>query len=294
MKRGIYIVANDRVMENAITLVNSIRQYNSDIPIILIPFNDEYYQVAEQLGNLHQVEIFPDLEFLDQFTQKIGNIFDRDFLKLPNKMRKLAAWFGPLDEFLYIDTDIVVFEDMAVNLDQLKTVDFFCCDFHYSGEKLRNIFAPYVLEHQIFTETELEDVFNSGFWGSKKGVITLDQMYETLKECAQHKEYFDFTEGVTDQPVLNYLVLKNMPKRNNLVKTPEGAPGNWGGSSHFKEIDHVLYDNNKRLKYIHWAGTPIKPGGSYWNIWEYYRYLHEDTSPLQRKLQRLIPFMTRT
>ncbi len=294
MKRGIYIVANDAVMENAIALVNSIRCYNPKIPVILIPFNDEYYQVAEQLGNLHQVQVFPDLEFLDQFTQKIGDIFDRDFLKLPNKMRKLAAWFGPLDEFLYIDTDIVVFEDMATNLDQLKAVDFFCCDFHFSGEKLRNIFAPYVLEHQIFTETELEDVFNSGFWGSKKGVITLEQMYETLKECAQHKEYFDFTEGVTDQPVMNYLVLKNMPKRSNLVKVPEGAPGNWGGSSHFKEIDHVLYDNGKRLKYIHWAGTPIKPGGSYWNIWEYYRYLHEDTSPLQRKLQRLMPFMTRT
>jgi hypothetical protein len=291
MNHGIYIVANDRVMENAIALVNSIRCYNTNVPIILIPFNDEYYQVAEQLGTLHQVQVFPDLEFIDTFTQKVGEIFDRDFLKLPNKMRKLVAWFGPLDEFLYIDTDIVVFEDIAANLDQLQTVDFFCCDFHFSGEKLRNIFSSYVLEQQIFTKTELEDVFNSGFWGSKKEIITLNQMYKTLKECAQHKQYFDFTQGVTDQPVLNYLVLKNIPRRHNLVKVPGGAPGNWGGSPHFKEIDHVLYDNGKRLKYIHWAGTPIKPGGSYWNIWEYYRYLHENTSPWQRKIQRLIPFL---
>ena len=293
MKRGIYIVANDRVIENAIALLNSIRCYNLDIPVMLIPFNDEYYQVAEILGTLHQVQVFPDLELIDQFTQTVGEIFDRDFLKLPNKMRKLAAWFGPFEQFLYIDTDIIVFEDIAANLDQLETVDFFCCDFHFSGEKLRNIFSPVVLEQQIFTETELEDVFNSGFWGANKDAITPEKLYATLKECAQHRDYFDFTEGVTDQPVVNYLVLKNIPKRMNLVKVPEGAPGNWGGSSHFKEIDHILYDKGKRLQYIHWAGTPIQPGGAYWKIWEYYRYLHEGTPAWQRKLRRFMPFAAR-
>ncbi len=293
MKRGIYIVANDRVTENAIALLNSIRCYNQDIPVLLIPFNDEYDQVAETLSSLHQVQVFPDLELIDSLTEKVGEIFDRDFLKLPNKMRKLAAWFGPLDEFLYIDTDIIVFEDIAANLDQLQTVDFFCCDFHFSGEKLRNIFSPYVLEQKIFTEIELQDVFNSGFWASKKSAMSFDKLYETLKECAQHREYFDFTQGVTDQPILNYLVLKNIPKRGNLVKILEGAPGNWGGSSHFKEIDHVLYDHGKRLQYIHWAGTPMKPGGSYWQIWEYYRYLHEGTPAWQRKLRRFMPFTAR-
>ena len=27
-------------------------------------------------------------------------------------MRKLVSWFGPLEEFIYIDTDIIVFEDI--------------------------------------------------------------------------------------------------------------------------------------------------------------------------------------
>lgn len=292
MHRGIYIVANNRVMENAIALLNSIRCYNSEVPIYLVPFNDDYQEIAETLGKLHQVQVFPDLDFLEQLTQKIGEIFDRDFLKLPNKMRKLAVWFGPLDEFLYIDTDIIVFEDIVANLDYLKQWDFFCCDYHFAGEKLKNIFSPFVRENNIFSEEQLQDVFNSGFWASRKGVFSLEQLYDVLRDCSQHREYFDFSHGVTDQPILNYIVLTQISKRGNLVKPPENAPGSWGGSKHFKEKDHILYDHGKRLKYLHWAGTPLK-GGSYWNIWEYYRYLHEGKPAWQRKLTRLLPFLSR-
>ncbi|MEC4815610.1 MAG: methionine synthase [Scytonema sp. PMC 1069.18] len=287
MNRGIYIVANERVRENAITLLNSIRLYDPDVPIFLIPFNDDYQNLANTLYDLHNVEVFPDLEFVDAFTKRIGEIFPKDFLALPNKMRKLVVWFGPLDEFIYIDTDIVVFEKIADNLDKLSEVDFFGCDYHHKSEGLRNIFSTFVKEQQIFSEEQLQDVFNSGFWASRKGVITEQQMEDTLRECATHKEYFDFSQGVTDQPILNYLVLKHIAKRCNLVRLPGGEPGSWAGSRHFQEKDYVLYDQGKRLKYLHWAGTAMKPGSPYWKLWEHYRYLHEDRKiPLLQRLFR--------
>lgn len=93
MSRGIYIVANDRVMDNAIALLNSIRFYDPEVPVYLIPFNENYHKVAEKLSTLHNVQLFPNLELIEQFTNRIGEIFDRDFLALPNKMRKLVAWF---------------------------------------------------------------------------------------------------------------------------------------------------------------------------------------------------------
>ena len=284
MNRGIYIVANDRVLDNTIALLNSIRLYDSEVPVFLIPFNEEYQNTFTTLQRLHNVQLFPNLEFIEKFTEKIGTIFDRDFLALPNKMRKLAVWFGPLDEFLYIDTDIIVFEKIADTLNRLAEVDFFCCDYHYSGERLRNIFSPFVQEQGLFTEAELQDVFNSGFWASKKGAITEEKMYAGLQECAAHREYFDFTQGVTDQPVLNYLVLKFIAKRGNLVKPPERAPGSWAGSKHFEETDFILYDKGRRLKYLHWAGTPMRPGGPYRKLWEHYRYLHEAHLPWLQKL----------
>lgn len=286
MSRGIYIVANDKVMESAIALLNSIRLYNSQVPIFLIPFDENYQLVTDALSSRHGVQLFPNLEFVEQFTKQIGEIFDRNFLALPNKMRKLAAWFGPLDEFLYIDTDIIVFEDIAANLDKLSEVDFFCCDYHYLSEQLRNVFSPLVKQQQIFTDSQLQDVFNSGFWASRKGTITEAQMSEILRECAQHREYFDFTQNVTDQPILNYIVLKLIPRRCNLVKASESEPGSWAGSQHFQEIDCVLYDKGKRLKYLHWAGIPIKSGSPYWKLWQHYRYLNEEKPNLLQKIFR--------
>lgn len=286
MQRGIYIVANDKVLDNSITLLNSIRFYDPDVEVYLIPFNDNYQKVAETLAALHNVKIFPDLELINKFTQRISEIFDRDFLALPNKMRKLVVWFGPLDEFIYIDTDIVVFEKIADNLDQLATVDFFCCDYHHANDKLRNIFSPLVQEQQIFTDTQLADVFNSGFWASRKGVITEEQMDFTLQECAAHREYFDFTEGVTDQPILNYLILKLINKRGNLVKIPGGGPGSWAGSRNFQQKDYVLYDKGQKLKYLHWAGIKIKVGCQYGELWEHYRYLHKGNLAFIPKLKR--------
>ncbi|HLO84158.1 MAG TPA: hypothetical protein VK203_03965 [Nostocaceae cyanobacterium] len=293
MQRGIYIVANDRVLDNAIALLNSIRFYDPDIDIYLIPFNDDYHRVADKLATLHNVKLFPDLELIEKLTDSISEIFDRDFLALPNKMRKLVVWFGPLDEFIYIDTDIVVFEKIADNLDKLAEVDFFCCDYHHAKDKLRNIFSPLVKEQQIFSDAQLEDVFNSGFWASRKGIITEEQMKATLRECAAHREYFDFSEGVTDQPILNYLVLKLINKRGNLVKIPGGGPGSWGGSRNFQQKDYVLYDKGKKLKYLHWAGIKIKVGCPYWKLWEHYRYLHQGKLAFVPKLtRRLLSFVS--
>jgi hypothetical protein len=274
--QGIYIVANDKVTENAIALLNSIRCYDQEVLIYLIPFNENYQQVFNIIKEKHQVKLFPDLEFVDKFTEKIATIFDRDFLALPNKMRKLVQWFGPLDEFLYIDTDILVFEKISETLNYLHEYEFINCDYHFKGRGLTDIFSNVIKEKNIFTDEQLQDVFNSGFWGSKKSVFTEEKLYQLLKECAENREYFDFSSQTTDQPILNYLILKSTTKRLNLVKIAENEPGSWAGSPHFQEQDHILYDKGKKLKYLHWAGIKINENSPYRELWEYYRYLGEE------------------
>jgi hypothetical protein len=285
--KGIYIVANDKVIDNAIALLNSIRLSDPDIPVFMIPFNDRYEQVASVLQAKHQVKLFPDLDFVEKFTNKIAEIFDRDFLALPHKMRKFVQWFGPLNEFLYIDTDIIVFEKISNILKYLNNYEFINCDYHFKSKKLRDIFSQVIQEKSIFTEQQLQDVFNSGFWGSRKGIFSEEQLYKLLDECSQHKEYFDFSQKTTDQPILNYIILKSTTKRLNLVKISENEAGSWAGSKHFQQQNHLLYDGNKPLKYIHWAGVSMKPGGPYRELWEYYRYLGEEKPRLQPRTKSL-------
>jgi hypothetical protein len=233
----------------------------------------------EVLQQKHGVQLFPDLDFVEKLTQKVAEIFPPDFLALPNKMRKLALWFGPLDEFLYLDTDIIVFQKIANILDYLADYEFVCCDYHYKNRKLADIFSNLVRENRIFSEGQLQDVFNSGFWASKKKIFSKEKLYKLLAECAQHREYFDFSSQTTDQPILNYLILKSTQNRLNLVKLPDKEPGSWAGSQHFQEKDHILYDGEKPLRYLHWAGTPMVTGGAYREVWEYYRYLGETKPP---------------
>jgi hypothetical protein len=284
--RGVYIVANDRVGENAIALMSSLRLNDPDIPVYLIPFNDDYHTVANRLAELYNVKLFPDLTFLNALTQKIGEIFPRDFLALPNKMRKLAAWFGPLDEFLYIDTDILFFTPVADTLAYLDQADFIWCDYHFKGG-LEDVFSQTVVDQKLFSPEALEDVFNSGLWGSKKSALSLETLYDLLGECAAHREYFDFSNGTTDQPIMNYLVLKAIDRRLNIVKAraknPAGSePGSWGGTPHFERRGDVLFDGDRPLRYLHWAGTPMRAGGPYRDLWEYYRYRNDPQAKAEK------------
>ena len=280
MSRGIYITANNRATDQAIALLNSIRLYDRHTPIILIPYDDDYQEVAIILKEKYNVKVYQDLEFIERLSQRLYDIFGKNFFARPNQFRKQACWYGEFDEFLYIDTDIVVFEKIIDNLDYLKQYDFLCCDYQHKAG-ISNVFTSKVIEEGIFTETDLEDIFNGGFWASKKNLISEQQLYETFAECAAHPEYFDFSQKTSDQPIINYMTLTRIKQRFNLVRKEGKGPGNWGGSQHFQRQGNILIDTNvnKPLQYLHWAGIRIQSGCPYWDIWKHYRYLNEPNIP---------------
>lgn len=275
MSRGIYIIANDKVIEQALALLNSIRLHDPDIPIVMIPYDDQYQAVAKLLAESYGVKMYEDLPFIEHLSNQLHQTFGKEFFARPNQFRKQACWFGSFDEFIYIDTDIVVFEKISNNFNYLNNYDFICCDYQYSGG-IQNVFTDKIIENNIFSLTEVQDVFNGGFWGSKKHLISEKILYETFFECAAHPEYFDFSQKTSDQPIINYMILKHIPRRFNIVRRPDGAPGNWAGSKHFKTQGNQLIDPNvnQPLQYLHWAGIRIEPGCPYWDIWKYYRYLN--------------------
>jgi hypothetical protein len=274
MNRGIYIMANDRVTDHAIACLNSIRAHDPDIPIMLIPYNDEYQQLGELLQRDYGVQVYPDLAFIQRLSINLQRTFGSEFFARPNQLRKQACWFGPFERFLYIDTDVVVFSPIARILDYLNDYDFLCYDFQHKGG-IRNVFSQVVVDQGVFAEAELQDMFNGGFWASKKELMREQDLYDVFQECAAHSDYFDFSEKTSDQPIINYMILKRVPSRFNLVRQAGGRPGSWAGSQHFIQQGMQLFDPNvnKPLDYLHWAGYRIQPGCPYWDIWAHYRYL---------------------
>ncbi len=276
MSRGIYITANDKVADHAIALLNSIRAYDTETPVVLIPYDENYHEVASILKSRFNVTVYKDLEFIDKLSKRLHSTFGENFFARPNQFRKQACWFGEFDEFLYIDTDIVVFEKIIDNLDHFDKYDFLSCDYQHRGG-IKNVFSQTVVNENVFNLGELQDIFNGGWWASKKGLISEQDIYETFTECAAHPEYFDFTQKTSDQPIINYMILKRIQKRFNLVNLDDQVPGSWAGSTHFIREGNVLFDPSydRPLQYLHWAGVRIEPGCAYWNIWAHYRYLGE-------------------
>jgi lipopolysaccharide biosynthesis glycosyltransferase len=274
MSRGIYILANDRVLDQAIALLNSIRAYDADISIVMIPYNEQYQVAAERLQRSHGVQVYDNTEFLQRLSAQLQQICGDKLFDRPNLLRKLACWFGPFEEFLYIDTDIVVFEKISNFLEALTDHGFLCYDYQYTSG-IKQVFMPKIIEDKILSDTEIKDVFNSGFWASKKGSLTEENIYDTFRTCTNHPEYFFLLNS--DQTVLNYLVLKHIPKRLNLAQSLQKQPGCWAGSKHFQQQGNILIDPkvDLPLRYLHWAGVRIQPGSAYWDIWRHYRYLHE-------------------
>ncbi len=273
--RGIYVIANDLYVDQLIALLSSIRARDQDVQIYLIPYNEDSRQVSA-VGARFNAKAFPS-DPLARIACLAGESFGGLDVRQPHKLRKLACWFGPLDLFLYVDTDVIVFDKIAGVMDHLESSDFVCCDNQYRGEDLATVFRPNIRGAGIFSEDQLLDVFNSGFFASKKGLFGEEELVAMLRECAEHRQYLDLAESVTDQPVLNYLVLRLITRRLNLSKSPD-EPGSWAGNPNYFVRGDQLVDPrlNKPLRYLHWAGLKIRPGSVYWDIWLYYRLLRSD------------------
>jgi hypothetical protein len=274
MPRGIYFLANDRTLNHAIALVNSIRKYDATTPLMMIPYDETSWRAANVLTRLG-VAVYDDHRQSARVMRHVRRAFGENFFPRPNNFRKQLCWFGPFDEWLYLDADIVVFERIIELTRGLARADFLCySDQHLTG--IEHVFKPSIVRAGIFDARIGAHVFNAGMWGGRKGALTETQLFEFFAECARDKMHLDRSHGGSDQPVFNYFVLKHFARRVNLYQTLPRAPGMWAGRAHFEWRAQQLWDThvNAPCKFLHWAGIRLAPGAPYWHVWHYFRFLN--------------------
>src|SRR3954466_6266971 len=126
-KRGVYFIANDNIVELAIAFLNSFRIYNPTIPLCLIPFDDNFQQLAP-LQSHYNFSIWNE-GILRQCDDISLSFHDRP----KGHFRKLATWEGGYDEFLYIDSDTVVLRSIDFVFDYLGEVSFLVATSNIPG-----------------------------------------------------------------------------------------------------------------------------------------------------------------
>ena len=304
MVDGIYILANDVVLDQLVALINSIeRNIGTDMPICVVPYNDDTQRSRTATQPYPQVQWFDDEAlltkwetFATQIWQAHPTAFDRwgeRGVSGVNRMgmhRRFCCFDGPFDRFIYLDADILAMNSFDLLFNSLDEYDFVTYDFQYkdlthvydvTSERLSEVFECDRLETEIFC---------AGLYASKKGIFT-DQMLADLLSSLRAGDADILYANGPDQSILNYMVMKSGLSAINLSRTlpAEQRTGCCVTSPHFEERDRVLYDHQQQLIYLHYIGVGsqffrrVCAGENilfpYRDLFLYYRYLKESSQP---------------
>lgn len=273
---GVYIVGNDPVIENCLALAHSFRKNSPSTKLCLIPYDDKYEKVLKKLSKFNVI-LYPDMKFIKELQSSIDYLFGGEAAPghkhKRNRLRNLVSWVGPFDNFLYMDVDIIVFRDLyTFTKDYFEKYDFFSCDRQYKNG-LRWVFTPKI--YSVFDKKSVV-TFNAGFWGSKRNVFTREQLLGEIADCRDCYRFFDFESGALAQPIINYLVHKNIEegKRGNILNVEKEMAEPWAGLKDLVIEEHMASANGCLLPFLHWAGKEIGRKGLYSDLWSYYRDLY--------------------
>jgi len=297
---GICTLANDRVYDQLIALLNSIEEIlGPQTPVCVYPYDEQITKIAAEIARRPNVQLYDNQESINQWDEFARRAWDthptarQSWSRVDSATyhrfgthRRYCAFDGPFDRFLYMDADTLMIGPVAPIFAQLQESDFVVYDFQHiepfhvydlSSKQLTKLFTPERISSEIFC---------SGFYASKQHLFSptrRDWLVSRLQEGEAEVLY----PMAPDQTLLNYMVMRTGLSNYNLaLKLPANQiTGCCVTSTHFVEKDHLLYDKGNRLIYIHYIGlssrlfAKVCAGENidfpYREVFLYYRYLHE-------------------
>ncbi|ODH01004.1 sugar transferase [Nostoc sp. KVJ20] len=288
---GICTLGNDYVFDQLVALLNSIDVIlGPETPVCIYPFDDQTQRITDEIAKRPNVFLYDDLESINRWDQFMLTAaperLNRNKSRLYGAHRRFCAFDGPFDKFIYLDADTLVMNSLTTVFEKLDSYDFVVYDFQFKDvSKIYNVNSPKLLE--VFEQKRIDsEIFCSGFYGAKRGIFNSEQR-DLLISHLQNGEAELLYEGAGEQPLINYMVMRsNLSIYNFARQLPDNQKtGCSATSKHFEEREHLLYDKDNRLTYLHYIGIPpninqaVCAGENiefpYRDLFLYYRYLHE-------------------
>jgi hypothetical protein len=303
---GICTLANDRIYDQLIALLNSIEvNGGKDLPVCVYPYDDNIERIRAEIAQRPNVQLFDNRDVIDLWDNFAKSAWEphptakERWLKAGSRgyhrfgtHRRYCAFDGPFDRFIYMDGDTLLMSPLDRVFAQLDNYDCVVYDFqHKDITHVYEVTSPKLLE--IFSQERLnQEIFCSGFYGSKKGLFD-EERRNWLIEQLRAGEAEILYPMAPDQTIVNYMMMRsNFPIYNLALQLPkEERTGCCVTSPHFQALDNILYDKGNRLTYLHYIGlssslfTRLCSGENldfpYRDIFLHYRYLYE---PSQRPI----------
>ncbi|MDD5349312.1 MAG: hypothetical protein PHQ12_03790 [Chthoniobacteraceae bacterium] len=281
---GIYILANDCVLEYAKALFRSLRHFNPSIPAYVIPFDGRMDAIARE-ARAFRIGIY-DAPHADDLDAMAAACFGESGAG-QRMFRKFTAFWGPLETFLYLDVDIALLDDPAKLLRVFGRAD---CDFLSFDCDEDRAYLPGPLRDEM-QRLHGSRSFNAGAFLSRRGLFTMEQVRRLAEEARPHQK--EFAPYLGDQPFFNYALDKSGARHRRLPEVVPHAPEKtWSDRTPiawregaYRVLDPASPDCGKALPFIHWAGHA--QGDAFPNRALFYRFRLQGASPWQAALYKL-------
>jgi len=306
MKQGIYTLANDKVYDQLVALLNSIEvNVGKDIPVAVIAYDDNMAAVEADVRRRENVFIISDptcFKPWEDFSYDAWkghptalNTWGEKGIQGVYRLGMNRRYYAfdaqaPFDKFVYFDADVLVLNSLDFLFEQLKFSDFVVYDFQYKDPShIYNLESPKL--HQLFPLSRIEkEIFCAGFYGGRKCLFTPEER-SWLAQQLMAGDAEVLYPNAPNQSLLNYMKMRlKIPVFNFALELPpEKRTGCSVTSPHFeRRNEDLLYDKNERLTYLHYIGISSSIfrrlcqgenlGFPYRELFLYYRYLNEPES----------------
>ena len=263
-KVGVYCLANDVVIEWFEAFIRSYQLQNATLPLTVIPFD-------KNISRLKSLQARFPFEILDEakcrhFDSLANQVMGTN--RLAGTYRKFAGFFGAYDEFLFLDSDIVVLTPLSRLLEAFSKTDQAFIYFEYQMDMVYGL----ALASRMIADYGSHG-FNSGAYLSRKGAIHEADLWSLADKAAAVRD--GLLPDVLEQSFFNFVLDVSRVRMAGINKLlPELA-------SMATARQPLAYDHQKRtattpdgkiLPFIHWPGcgypTMVRP-----EIFLYYRTL---------------------
>jgi hypothetical protein len=273
--RGVYFLANNTVFEQVVAFLRSFRTHNPEIPLCLIPFDANFDKVSA-LSEAYSFSVYDNAAMLascDAISEKFHGF-------VLGTYRKLVAWEGDFDSFIYIDIDTVVIQSIDFAFDYLEHGDYVAS--HSNLENIRRfVWKDNVYDTNLLTRAQIDYSTNTGFFVSRRGMLPMKHCVAKAKWALELKDCMEL--DCMEQPFLNYLVVTSGYVYTSLLQllmvglAPKVPLEWWAGTPGGQVVGGKLYDpKGAGVFLVHWAGLWKRSAGSsaatpYKELWDFYR-----------------------
>ena len=288
-KRGVYFIANNRVLDLSIAFLNSFRKYNPNISLCLIPYDNNYDKIL-QLQEVYRFDVFENstlLQECDEISAKFHN-------SVLGSFRKLAMWDGIFEEFIYIDVDTLVLDNIDFCFQYLDKYP--CITSHSNIQNIRKfVWKDSIYSSDHLSEEQIAFAANTGFIVSKKGFFDMRWIKNNTDKALSVKEHMELF--CQEQPFLNYLIVTSGKPYTSLLVLSSTVEKNsniklefWAGQKGGKIVNGKFYFNNMNSYFLlHWAGEwqPRKIDSILYGFLSFIRLIDKNRIP---KLYIFMPY----